>query len=179
MRGLSAYAAAFCGLALLCACTSSGDTGSAGGWRVSGGHIRISGDATACRTPAPAVDTFSATPTPQAGCSPQPALANGASPTPSSSASPQTWGAVHTVHTEDYSSATAQTQWKPIYTTYTAPPGTGIYQPMVHATNQPMPTPYASASPTPTVTSTPIPTARPVETPTPGLVVQPSATPWP
>jgi hypothetical protein len=162
-----------CAAAALAACSGSGnDSGSAGGWRVSGAHIRIASKAQDCRTPAPVLDTFSSTPTPQPGCAPSPGVAYAqASASASPSAAPQQWDRVHV---ENYRNAT--TGWRPIYTTYTAPPGTGVYQPMVHATNQPMPTPYATATPTPIPTPTALPTAQPVITTAPAFV-QPSATP--
>lgn len=153
------------------ACSGSGDTGSGGGWRVSGAHIRPAGDSQPCRTPSPVLDTFSATPSPQPDCTPA-AAGMGASANPSPSAPAA--AAWQKPHTEDYRGATSQA-WHPIYTTYTAPPGTGVYQPMVHATEQPMPTPFTT--PTPNLpTATPMPTAPPMPTQPPSIV-QPSATP--
>lgn len=172
MRFLRAGTAALLLAAGTAACSGSGDTGSSGGWHVSGAHIRIIGAATNCRTPSPALDTFSSTPSPQPGCSPLPG--SGAEPSPSPSA-PSTVAKWQKPHTEDYRSATSQA-WHPIYTTYTAPPGTGVYQPMVHATEQPMPTPFTTPSPAPLATATPLPTMAPVPTQAPALV-QPSATP--
>lgn len=147
MRIVRTGAAALCLAAVTAAC-SNGDTGSAGGWRVTGTHISLSGAATACRTSSPVVDTFSATPTPQPGCSPSASLRVGAveaSPSPGAM-QPQRWQAVRPV--QQYRADNVQ--WKPIYSTYTAPPGTGIYQPMVQVTNQPMPTPFTSTAPLPT-----------------------------
>lgn len=154
------------------ACSGSGDTGSSGGWHVSGAHIRIAGESKPCRTPSPVLDTFSSTPSPQPGCSPAVTSGIETSAGPSPQAHATAW---QKPHTEDYRSATTQA-WHPIYTTYTAPPGTGIYQPMVHATQQPMPTPFTTASPAPLRTSTPLPTVPPMPTQPPPLV-QPSATP--
>lgn len=154
------------------ACSGSGDTGSSGGWRVSGAHTRIIGASQACRTPSPAVDTFSSTPSPQPGCTPAVTGGMGASANPSPSA-PVT-AAWQKPHTEDYRSATSQA-WHPIYTTYTAPPA------MVRATPQPMPTPYTTPTPvmptsTPMPTLTPMPTVAPLATQPPSFA-QPSATP--
>ena len=175
MAVVRAGAAVLCAVSVLAACSGSGnDTGSGGGWRVSGAHIRVVSAASDCRTPAPVLDTFSSTPSPQPGCSPSVAADDGQpSASASPSAAPQQWDRVHV---EDYRNATASQQWKPIYTTYTAPPGTGVYQPMVHATNQPMPTPYATATPTPLPTPTLLPTPERLEATTPPLV-QPSGTP--
>lgn len=171
MRGLHAGAAALCLMAALTACSGSGnDTGSAGGWRVSGARIRTA-HAQDCRTPAPVVDTFSSTPSPQPGCSPKPSNGGDAGASPDASAAPAAWDRVHT---EDYHSATSG--WHPIYTTYTAPPASGVYQPLVHATNQPMPTPFNTPTPAPAVTHTPLPTPPPMATQPPSFV-QPSATP--
>lgn len=158
-----------CLAATMAAC-SNHDTGSAGGWRVSGVHIRLSGTTQTCATAAPDVDTFSPTPTPQPGCTPAGTsrIADGATPAPSPSA--RTWENVHVE--QQYHPDT--TQWHPIYSTYTAPPGTGIYQPVVQATNQPMPTPFTT--PTPQHTDAPLRTMAPQATQAPELV-QPSATP--
>lgn len=177
MRLLRAGVAALCLAAATAACSGSGnDTGSEGGWRVSGAHIRIVGEASRCSTPAPALDTFSATPTPQPGCSPPAQSAAQASAEPESSAAPHRW---QSVHVENYH--TGSSQWHPIYTTYTAPPGSGISAPLVHATNQPMPTPYVTptpfaAAPSPMASPTLLPTAPPEPT-TPPAAVTPSATP--
>jgi hypothetical protein len=163
----------------IAACSGSNDTGSNGGWRVSGSRIRIIGAQHPCRTPSPVLDTFSATPTPDPNCTPAPGVAR-ASAAPTSTPSQHWYG----VHTEDYRSAT-RPAWHPIYTKYTAPPGTGIYQPMVHATQQPMPTPFTTPTPSPLPTLTPIPTWRPaptnpptnVTTSAPAAYAIPSATP--
>lgn len=171
MRFLHAGTAALVLAAATAACSGSGDTGSSGGWRVSGAHIRVMSASTDCRTPSPALDTFSSTPSPQPGCSPA-AGGGGTTANPSPSAPAATW---RKPHTEDYRSATTQA-WHPIYTTYTAPPGTGIYQPMIHATEQPMPTPFTTATPMPPPTTSPLPTMAPVPTQAPAIV-QPSATP--
>lgn len=145
--------AAVLALATATAACSSGDTGSQGGWRVSGRHISVDSVAPPCPTPAPVLDTFSATPTPAPGCSAPPAKIAGDASSPEASARPEAWQPVHTE--QQYHSGA--TQWHPIYTTYTAPPGTGIYQPMVNATNQPMPTPFSTPTPQPTHSpSTPI-----------------------
>lgn len=175
MRILRAGAAALCLTAATAACSGSGsDTGSSGGWRVSGAHIKAERAAQPCRTPAPVLDTFSATPTPQPGCSPPAHAAGDASASPNASASPAKWQAVQVE--QQYHSGS--TQWKPIYTTYTAPPGTGVYQPMVHATNQPMPTPPAQTpTPTPLATLSPLPSNTPVATTPPAPPVVPSSTP--
>lgn len=172
MRFLRVGIAALLLAAATAACSGSGDTGSSGGWRVSGAHIRTGGDSQPCRTPSPVLDTFSATPSPQPDCTPAAAGGMGASANPSPSAPAS--AAWQKPHTEDYRSATSQA-WHPIYTTYTAPPGTGVYQPMVHATEQPMPTPFTT--PTPNLpTATPLPTTPPMPTQPPSIV-QPSATP--
>ena len=141
MRLLRAGAVVLC-LATATAACSSGDTGSQGGWRVSGRHISVDSVALPCPTPAPVLDTFSATPTPRPGCSAPPAK-NGSDASPEASAAPAGWQPVHTE--QQYHAGV--TQWHPIYTTYTAPPGTGVYQPMVNATNQPMPTPFSTPTP--------------------------------
>lgn len=147
------------------ACSSSGDTGSSGGWRVTGGNIRIAGAAHDCPTPAPVLDTFTGTPSPNPDCSPAPK--SGASPAPDSqaTAAPQTW---QRVHTEDYHAASSG--WHTIYTTYTAPPGTGVYQPLVNATEQPMPTPFDTPAPTPT--PAPLYTTAPAQ-PSPSAIATP------
>src|SRR5579884_2044955 len=169
MRFIGAAILALLVVSVTAACSGSGDTGSTGGWRVSGAHIRIVGAQQPCRTPAPVLDTFSSTPSPEPNCTPNPALANAsAAPTPTP---PIVW---HPVHTEDYRSATQA--WHPIYTTYTAPPGTGIYQSMVHATQQPMPTPFTTPTPTPPPTPSPLPTLAPAATHPPNFVA-PSAPP--
>lgn len=154
------------------ACSNSGETGSSGGWHVSGAHIRIVGQAQQCQTPSPVLDTFSSTPSPGPQCSPAAGIGGKPSDAPSPSAAPAKW---QQPHTEDYSSATTQ-GWHPIYTTYTAPPGSGIYQPMVHATEQPMPTPFTTPSPTPLATPTALasPTLAPTQPPS---FAQPSSTP--
>lgn len=166
-------AALLLGAATAACSGGSGDTGSAGGWRVSGAHIRAAQASQPCRTPSPVLDTFSATPSPQPGCSPSAATDAGTTPEPSPSAPGD--GAWQKPHTEDYGSATSQA-WHPIYTTYTAPPAVGIYQPMVQATDQPMPTPLTTPSPAPLPTATPLPTEPPMPTQPPSFV-QPSATP--
>jgi hypothetical protein len=166
MRLFRTGAAVLCLAAATAAC-SSGDTGSQGGWRVSGRHISIDSVAPPCPTPAPVLDTFSSTPTPQPGCSPPAQKMASDDSSPQASAAPASWQPVHTER--EYHSGV--TQWHPIYTTYTAPPGTGIYQPMVNATNQPMPTPFTTPTPQPLRTpSTPV-----VSTQAPMVV--PSATP--
>lgn len=170
MRLFRAGIAALFLAAAAAACSGSGETGSSGGWRVSGAHIRLAGEAKTCPTPAPVLDTFMATPSPQPGCTPAANADAQASAAPDTTASPRAW---QKVHTEDYRSATAQA-WHPIYTTYTAPPGTGIYQPMVNATGQPMPTPLDTPTPTPLQTPTPLPAEPPVPTQPPA---SPSATP--
>jgi hypothetical protein len=151
MRCIGAVLISLAAAFALNACSGSGETGSNGGWRVSGAHIRIVGAQTTCPTPAPVLDTFSSTPSPNPDCTPGPNAAN-ASAAPTGTPAP-VW---RPVHTEDYRSATQQ-NWRPIYTTYTAPPGTGIYQPMVHATEQPMPTPFNTPTPTPPPTPAPLP----------------------
>lgn len=158
--------AVLCVTAATVAC-SSGDTGSSGGWRVSGRHISVTGAASTCRTPAPVLDSFSATPTPQPGCSP-PAQTADAAASPQASAAAAQWNPVH-VEQQYHAGAT---QWHPIYTTYTAPPGVGIYQPMVHATNQPMPTPFTTPTPQPSHSP-----ATPVVSTQAPVLVQPSAMP--
>lgn len=170
MRTLGFAAAALCLAAATAACSGSGDTGSAGGWRVSGTHIRIVDAASVCRTPAPALDTFSSTPTPQPGCSPPAKASDTASAAPDAGTASAKWQPVHV----EQQYHPGSTQWHPIYTTYTAPPGTGVYQPMVHATNQPMPTPLYTPTPTPLSTPSPLPTQRPFATTPPS---QTSATP--
>jgi hypothetical protein len=159
--------AALCLAAATAAC-SSGDTGSGGGWRVSGRHISIASAPTACRTPSPVLDTFSAKPTPEPGCSPPAKTTADSQATPQASSAPADWHAVHVE--QQYHAGTAQ--WHPIYTTYTAPPGVGVYQPMVHATNQPMPTPFTTPTPQPLPSpSTPIVSTQPP------VIAQPSSIP--
>jgi len=160
MRLLRAGAAVLA-LATATAACSSGDTGSQGGWRVSRRRISIEGAAPPCPTPAPVLDTFSSTPTPQPGCSAPPAKNAGGDSSPEPSAAPAGWQPVHTE--AQYHSSTSQ--WHPIYTTYTAPPGTGIYQPMVSATNQPMPTPFSTPTPQPTPSTPVVSTQAPIIAP--------------
>jgi|GEM_PF-5857800 len=170
MRFLHAAVAALIVLGAATACSSSGG-GSSGGWRVSGARIRVPGNAPQCRTPAPALDSFSATPSPQPDCTSAPNLAQTQSPTPSPQAS--TSGQWQNFHAQAYgetstgaNAATAPPSgqgWHTIYTTYTAPPDNGVYAPMVQATQQPMPTPFTTPTPAPL----PTPTALPVIAPTP------------
>lgn len=181
MRMVRAGAAALCLAAATAACSGSGsDTGSAGGWRVSGTHIRTVLTQPACTTPAPVVDTFSKPPTPQPGCSSAPKNIGDADATPASSPAAAQWQSVHVerqYHGDSGDTAAAQqaqSQWHPIYTTYTAPPGTGIYQPMVHATNQPMPTP-PFATPTPAAMQTQAPLRTPAPAPTTSSAPMPAA----
>lgn len=160
MRLLRVGIAALVTAAITAACSGSGDTGSSGGWRVSGEHTRLIGVAPPCRTPSPVLDTFESTPSPQPGCTSTPGPYGG-QPSANPSSAPVTW---QRPHTEDYRSATTQA-WHPIYTTYTAPPGTGIYQPMVNATEQPMPTPFTTPTPPPAPTATPLPAITAAPTP--------------
>jgi hypothetical protein len=171
MRIVRAGAAALCLAAATAACSGSGDTGSAGGWRVSGTHVRSVLTQATCTTPAPVLDTFSKPPTPQPGCSPAAKSAGDADATPASSPAAAGWQSAHVEQQYHGDSADsgdtatapqAQSQWHPIYSTYTAPPGTGIYQPMVHATNQPMPTPpFATPTPAAPQSQAPLRTAAP------------------
>jgi len=155
MRIVRPVAAALCLAAATAACSGSADTGSAGGWRVTGVGLRSA--VQECTTPAPALDTFSATPTPNPACSPAAKNAFAATAEPSPSDAPANWKAVHVQ--AQYHNAAGEPQWHTIYSTYTSPPGAGVYQPMVSATNQPMPTPPFS-TPTPKVqTPPPLPTA--------------------
>lgn len=152
------------GMAMLCiaaaatACSGSGNTGSAGGWRVSGAHIRIVGVKTTCRTPAPRVDTFFATPSPQPGCTPAAGSLAAATAAPDVTPTP-VW---QPVHTDQTTTSGAGTGWRTVYTTYTPLPATGVYQPVVQASQQPMPTPFSTPTPTPVPTMTPLATPSPV-----------------
>jgi hypothetical protein len=164
MRVFRSAVVALCLAAATAACSSSGDTGSSGGWRVSAAHIRTISPALSCPTTAPVLDTFMSTPTPNPNCSTPPQhLAETPTPQPSAAVVSQ-W---HTINTQQYHRTSAQ-QWRPIYTTYTAPPGAGIDVQMVHATNQPMPTPYGTTT-----------TAPPASTPlaAPSTYAAPAATP--
>lgn len=167
MRLLGVGIAALALCAATAACSGSGDTGSSGGWRVSGEHIRLIGASTPCKTPSPVLDTFESTPSPQPDCSASPGADYAQATANPSPSAPAKW---QKPHTEDYGSATTQA-WKPIYTTYTAPPGTGIYQPMVNATNQPMPTPFTTPTPPPPPTPSPLPTITPGPTQPPSYVL--------
>lgn len=138
------------------ACSGSGDTGSSGGWRVSGAHIRLPGTEHRCPTPAPVVDTFMGTPSPDPNCTPAPKSYLQTADDTQAAAAPQIW---QKVHTED--GRTTSSGWRTIYTTYTAPPQGAIYQPLVHATEQPMPTPFSTPTPTPTPTPVPLRTTSP------------------
>lgn len=153
-------------LAAATAACNSGDTGAAGGWRVSGSHTAISGLAENCPTPDPVLDSFEHTPTPNPSCSPPATTTNhdesatGVEPSPSPSAPSWKNPRVESFH---HSSG-----WTTIYTTYTAPPATDIYVPAVHATTQPMPTPFTTPTPQPTRTGpsvAPIATQAPVSVP--------------
>jgi hypothetical protein len=167
MRLFRLWAVVLCLAAAMAACSGSGDTGSAGGWRVSAAHIRAVDPPVACPTSAPVLDTFMSTPTPNPNCSPTPA-AVAATPTPQPSVGEARW---QDVKVQEYRS-TATQDWKPIYTTYTAPPGTGVYVPLVHATSQPMPTPYGAtmSAPPPSASPVAVPSAQPI-------YAVPSATP--